>query len=62
METRILYDQYTFAKDHIHDDLQFDMMKRIDAYRKNIDNYNSYGLPKTDKSIPSNSDIPAPKS
>jgi hypothetical protein len=63
METaRTLYDQYTFAKDHIHDDLQFDMIKRIEAYRKDIDNYNSYGLSKSAKVISSQPNIPSIKS
>jgi len=55
----MLYDQYAFAKENIRDELQFDMIKRIEDYRKNIDLFNSYGLSKTQKTansqpVPSN--------
>ncbi len=45
--TKLLYDQYRFENNLIKEDIQFDMIKRIEAYRRNVDLYNSYGLPKT---------------
>jgi hypothetical protein len=56
--TRLLYDQYRFERETIKDDLQFDMIKRIEDYRRNIDLYNSFGLPKSNTSISSQTDIP----
>ena len=56
--TRLLYDQYRYERDHFKEDLQFDMIKRIEDYRRNIDLYNSFGLPKSSSSIPSQNDIP----
>jgi hypothetical protein len=56
--TRLLYDQYRFERETIKDDLQFDMIKRIEDYRRNIDLYNSFGLPKSNTSISSQTGIP----
>jgi hypothetical protein len=56
----MLYDQYAFAKENIHDDLQFDMIKRIENYRKNVDLFNSYGLSKPLKTVPPQS-VPSNK-
>jgi len=58
MELARLYDQYRNEQTHNKDDLQFDMIKRIEAYRRNIDLFNSYGLPKSSTSIPSQTDLP----
>jgi len=57
MELARLYDQYRIEQTSLKDNLQFDMVKRIEAYRRNIDLYNSYGLPKSSTSIPSQTDL-----
>lgn len=56
--TRLLYDQYKYERDSYKEDLQFDMIKRIEDYRRNINLYNSFGLPKSTTSISSQSEIP----
>lgn len=56
--TRLLYDQYRYERESYKEELQFDMIKRIEDYRRNIDIYNSFGLPKSTSSIPSQTDIP----
>jgi hypothetical protein len=49
---KALYEKYELEKENLKDDLQFDMIKRIEAYRRNIDLYNSYGLIKSNPNIP----------
>ena len=56
--TRLLYDQYKYERENYKEDLQFDMIKRIEDYRRNINLYNSFGLPKSSTSIPSQGEIP----
>lgn len=56
--TRLLYDQYRYERETFKEDLQFDMIKRIEDYRRNIDLYNSFGLPKSTSSIDSQKEIP----
>lgn len=59
--TRLLYDQYRYERDNFKEDLQFDMVKRIEDYRRNINLYNSFGL--TPKSNPSSqTEIPLKQS
>lgn len=56
--TRLLYDQYKYERENYKEDIQFDMIKRIEDYRRNINLYNSFGLPKSNSSIPSQAEIP----
>lgn len=56
--TRLLYDQYRYERETYKEDMQFDMIKRIEDYRRNIDLYNSFNLPKSNTSIPSQNEIP----
>jgi hypothetical protein len=56
--TRLLYDQYKYERETFKDELQFDMIKRLEEYRRNIDLYNSFGLPKSSSSINSQTEIP----
>lgn len=58
-----LYDQYKNERASFREDIQFDMIKRIEDYRRNIDLYNSFGLsPKSNTSIPSQTSIPLKQS
>jgi hypothetical protein len=56
--TRLLYDQYKYERESYKEDLQFDMIKRIEDYRRNINLYNSFGLPKSNSTISSHGEIP----
>lgn len=56
--TRLLYDQYKYERDNYKEDMQFDMIKRIEDYRRNINLYNSFGLPKSNTNISSQGEIP----
>jgi hypothetical protein len=57
---RLLYDQYKYENDATKHEIQFDMIKRIEDYRRNVNMYNSFGLVKSENSIPSQSSIKAP--
>ena len=56
--TRLLYDQYKYERENYKEDMQFNMVKRIEDYRRNINLYNSFGLAKSSTSIPSQGEIP----
>jgi hypothetical protein len=56
--TRLLYDQYRYERETFKDEMQFDTIKRLEDYRRNIDLYNSFGLPKSSSSITSQTEIP----
>lgn len=58
MELARLYNQYRNERETFREDIQFDMIKRIEDYRRNIDIYNSYGLPKSSTRIGSQGEIP----
>jgi hypothetical protein len=63
MELTRVYDQYRCERENFKEDLQFNMIKRIEDYRRNIDLYNSYGLmPKSNSSISSQTEIPLKQS
>lgn len=55
--TRLLYDQYRFEKAAVEEETHFDMMKRIEDYRKNVNLYNSLRTIPSDKSITSQKEI-----
>jgi len=59
--TRLLYDQYRYEKATTKEEPQFDMIKRIEDYRKNCDLYNSIRSIPSDRSISSTSEIKAKK-
>lgn len=61
--TKHLYDQYKNSKSSFREDIQFDMIKRIEDYRRNIDLYNSFGLnSKSNTNISSQTSIPLQQS
>lgn len=55
--TRLLYDQYRFEKAAVQEDIRFDMIKRIEDYRKNVNLYNSLSSIPSDRSIASQKNI-----
>ncbi len=55
--TRLLYDQYKFEKEATREDVRFDMIKRIEDYRNNVNLYNSIRTIRSDRSIPSETEI-----
>lgn len=55
--TRLLYDQYRYEKDTTKEVTQFDMIKRIEDYRRNCNLYNTIRTIPSDRSISSTSDI-----
>ena len=50
--TKMLYDQYRYEKNNATQEIQFDMVKRIEDYRRNVNLYNSLSSIRSDKSIP----------
>lgn len=59
--TRLLYDQYRYEKATTKEVPQFDMIKRIEDYRRNCNLYNTIRTIPSNSSISSTSDIPAHK-
>jgi hypothetical protein len=55
--TRLLYDQYRFEKAAVEEETRFDMIKRIEDYRNNVNLYNSLRTIPSDKSIASQKEI-----
>ena len=57
--TRLLYDQYRIEKENVKEGSQFDMIKRIEDYRKNVNLYNTLRTTRSNTSISSQTDIDA---
>ena len=57
--TRLLYDQYKHEKEHTKEVSDFDMIKRIEDYRRNCNNYNTMRTVRSDRSISSQNEIEA---
>ena len=52
--TRLLYDQYSHEKEATKDEaVHFDMIKRIEDYRRNVNLYNTLRINKSGKTLPS---------
>ena len=54
---KLLYDQYKYEKEAVKDEIQFDMIKRIEDYRRNVNLFNSFGLTRSNNSIPSHTNF-----
>ncbi len=57
--TKLLYNQYKYEKEAtVKNEIEFDMVKRLEEYRRNVNLYNSLRTVGSDKSISSDKEIP----